>query len=390
MSSPGALGAVFAAVVVGCSATPAAQPPGSPPTLGGEVGAAPPPDASVAITEEPAPPAPPPPAPRIELTFMGDIMFGGLFKSGKFSPVDVPNHDPLAAVAPLFASDLPLGNLETTVMAQIPHLEGQLRFVATPDQVAVLPKNGLTAVTLANNHAADVDAAGITETAQHLADLGLTVIGGARADEPVFRAETVEVRGWRIAYVAATARLNRRQRKGDPQVPFALDRKLPPRLIPVIEAARPDHDLVIVVVHWGTQYADAPSRWQIDAAHAFIDAGADAVIGHHPHVIQGIERYGRGVIAYSLGNFSFQNGTEPERYTGVLRLGFARDDRCLDQLVFHPAEVQRKPVYHPVPATGSALKKTARRLVTLSAARPLSTRWEQDGELLVGPAACAP
>jgi poly-gamma-glutamate synthesis protein (capsule biosynthesis protein) len=325
-------------------------------------------------------------AARIEITFMGDVAFGGRFRSGNWSPVDVPANDPFAAVAALYASDLPIANLETTVMNEVPAPEGKLRFVATPDQVALLPKNGLTAVTIANNHIGDTDKAGIVETLQHLADLGLTVFGAPRDAEPLFRADTIEVEGWRIAVVAATARLNRRQKKGGPQPPFLLDEKLPPALIPVIEAARPDHDLVLVILHWGTEYADAPHPWQVEAAHDFIDAGADVVVGHHPHVLQGIERYKGGLIAYSLGNFVFQNATEPEKWTGVLRVGFARDGRCLDLAAFHPTEMQRSPFYHPLPATDRALDQTVARLTELSEA--MDTTWRLDGDRVTADAAC--
>ena len=373
-------------LVAACAGgSPAPQPQPQPPPV-------PPSDPAAGAATDAAPVADAAPAapslPRIELTFMGDVAFGGRFRSGNWSPVDVPKNDPFAAVAALIASDLPIANLETTVMNEVPAPEGKLRFVATPDQVALLPKNGIPAVTIANNHIGDVDKKGIVETLQHLADLGLTVFGAPRDEEPLFRAETIEIKGWRIAVVAATARLNRRQKKGNPQPPFLLDEKLPPALIPVIEAARPEHDLVVVVLHWGTEYADAPHDWQIEAAHAFVDAGADVVVGHHPHVLQGIERYKGAVIAYSLGNFVFQNATEPERYTGVLRVGFAADGdrRCLDLAAFHPTEMQRSPFYHPLPATGRALDATVARLTELSEA--METAWALEGDRVIAPAAC--
>jgi hypothetical protein len=381
--------AVVAVLVAGCAGgSPAPQPQPQPPSdPAAAAAAAAAPDAAAAAAAVPDAAAVPS-LPRIELTFMGDVAFGGRFRSGNWSPMDVPANDPFAAVAALIASDLPIANLETTVMNEVPAPEGKLRFVATPDQVALLPKNGIPAVTIANNHIGDVDKKGIVETLQHLADLGLIVFGAPRDEEPLFRADTIEVRGWKIAVVAATARLNRRQKKGGPQPPFLLDEKLPPALIPVIEAARPDHDLVVVVVHWGTEYADAPHDWQIDAAHDFVDAGADVVVGHHPHVLQGIERYKGGVIAYSLGNFVFQNATEPERYTGILRLGFAAvgDRRCLDLAAFHPTEMQRQPFYHPLPATGRALDATVSRLTDLSEA--MATAWQLEGDRVIAPAAC--
>ncbi len=345
-------------------------------------------DAAPAID---APPPPPPVADRIELTFMGDVMFGGRF-SGKWFPRDVPKHDPLARVAHLLASDLALANLETTVMSEIPELQGDLRFVATPDQVATLPANGLMAVTLANNHINDVDAAGVAETPGHLAALGMTVIGGPRPDDPLYRVETVDVRGWKIGFVAATTKLNRTQKKKDkpPTIPFVDPDKLQDALVPVITAARADHDLVIVVLHWGVQYDDVPSSWQVEAAHAFVDAGASVVVGHHPHVLQGIERYGDGVIAYSLGNFVFQNANPGRRNTGVLRLGFARHARCLDKLMFHPAIIRKAEVHYPEPPRPREVDDVGDRIIGLSGSKKMKTTWRLDGDSFVAEPVCPP
>ncbi len=347
--------------------------------------AAPPVDAAPA-----APPidAPPPVADRLELTFMGDIIFGGRFNE-KWFPMDVPKNDPLELVAPTFQSDLPLANLETTVVDEIPDVDGSKRFFATPDQVAILPKHGLTAVTIANNHVNDHDAAGLPVTLRHLADLNMTVIGYPRDEEPAFRIDTVEVKGWKIAFIAGTARLNRRQGKKDrPRIPFAMDEKLPPKIQPLVEEARADHDLVIVVLHWGAEYTDIPMQWQIDAAHAFVDAGADAVIGHHAHVMQPIERYKGAVIAYSLGNFLFQNGEPKVRDTGVLRIGWDRAGKCIDTVAFHPAIQRRQPYYHPEPVTGDAADEVVERLTRLSKKKPFRTAWTVDGDRVVAPIGC--
>jgi hypothetical protein len=72
----------------------------------------------------------------------------------------------------------------------------------------------------------------------------------------------------------------------------------------VVRAAKAaKHDLVVVLLHWGKEYADDPGGWRRVLARRLIDAGAHLVIGHHPHVLQGIERHRGGLIAYSLGNF---------------------------------------------------------------------------------------
>jgi hypothetical protein len=333
------------------------------------------------------PPDPDVRAERIEMTFMGDVMFGGTF-SGRFVPQEAGEFDPAAAVAELVKSDLALANLETTVVKDIPvaKMKGNLRFAARPDQVAALPRNGITHVTLANNHATDLDGAGVAETPIHLAELGVTFIGGAVLEPPVFRAETVEVKGWRVGFVAATTKLNRPQTPGDPVVPVVDIANLEAMLVPVVAAARKDHDLVIVVLHWGTQYDEVPSTQQVQAARAFIDAGAGAVIGHHPHILQGVERYKDGLIAYSLGNFLFQNAVKGQRDTGVLRLGFRRDGGCIDLVAFQPAVMQARPVHHPIPATGAAFKEIAGKLQRLS--KPMATTWTVEAERLVSAPFC--
>jgi poly-gamma-glutamate capsule biosynthesis protein CapA/YwtB (metallophosphatase superfamily) len=145
--------------------------------------------------------------------------------------------------------------------------------------------------------------------------------------------------------------------------------------VPVIRAAHADHDLVFVVIHWGYEYTDAPARWQIEAAHAFVDAGAAGIIGHHPHVWQGIERYRDAVIAYSLGNFVFPNGKERIRDTGVLRLAFASPagstKPCLDAVAVQPAIQVRQPATHPtIPSAAQRRhREAAVRAVGRQAAR---------------------
>jgi poly-gamma-glutamate capsule biosynthesis protein CapA/YwtB (metallophosphatase superfamily) len=351
------------------------------------------------VTSPPTTPTKPPPpgtpddprAARIELTFMGDVMFGGTF-NGRFVPQDAETHDPLADVATMVASDLPLANLETTVVKDIPvaRMKGNLRFAATPGQVATLPRHGIKTVTLANNHANDLDGAGVIETPPNLRELGITFIGGSVLAPPVFRAETIEVKGWKIGFVAATTKLNRPQKPGDPVVPLIDIAKLEATLLPVIKEARPRHDLVIVVLHWGTQYAEAPAPEQVAAARAFIDAGADAVVGHHPHILQAIERYKGGLIAYSLGNFVFQNAVPGQRDTGVLRLGFARAEKaaCLDLAAFQPAIMRGRPVHHPVPAVGEEFKAIARKVQKLSAAKPFGTAWKIEADRLTTAPGC--
>jgi poly-gamma-glutamate synthesis protein (capsule biosynthesis protein) len=350
---------------------------------------APLPVAELPIPEvEPAPP-PDPRAETLDLAFAGDVMFGRYVSDG-FREIPAERIDPFKRVARLLDSDFTMVNLETPVVRDIPDRsphKGKYRFVTNKERVASLLDGNVDAVTLANNHAYDMRMVGVVETPEILDEIGLTYVGAHRYEPPILRAESVEVKGWKIAYVAATTERNAHQRKKDPELPFAEREALEAALLPVIEEARPRHDLVIVVLHWGDEYKEAPDDWQVSAARAFVDAGADAVIAHHPHVLQGIERYGKGLIAYSLGNLLFDNLRPTRRLHGILHLQFRRDGSCLDGAVFHPT-VGTERWFTPKPA-GDEFDDVAKRLRKLSKREPLiETEWTIDGETLTVDGAC--
>ena len=362
------------------------------------------PDASLAIADVPPPadaavpkpPAPPAKAATLELAFVGDLMFGGYFDD-HYDPQFVEKHDPLVDIEAKLAADLTFGNFETTITRKLPNNggphdgKGNKRFVTLPERAAILARNGrFDAVTLANNHQLDNDVPGLVETPAILTELGLAYVGAARKNRDTrFIVENLDVKGWKVGFIAATAQTNRTPlRDPGPHIAYVPAPALKNQLVPVITAARSSHDLLVVQIHWGQEYEDAPARWQIDTAHAFIDAGADIVIGHHPHVLQGIERYKGGVIAYSLGNFVFPNAKERVRDTGILHLSYATKTNCLDAISFDPAIQIRTPITHPIPAVGNHKKEVGTRLATLS--KPFATVWDVTGERFTAPAACTP
>jgi poly-gamma-glutamate capsule biosynthesis protein CapA/YwtB (metallophosphatase superfamily) len=331
------------------------------------------------------------------MAFTGDIMFGRYIEGG-FRPIRAEDDDPFDRVAALLDSDLTLANLETPVMTAPPAVSKwgtAMRFVTTPARIARLAPAGIDVVTLANNHYYDMRAKGVAETPVLLRAAGVQVVGAARTDAPLFRVETIEPRGWRVGIVAAAA-VNNTSKPPPEKLPYVHTGKLGAALVPVIEAARADHDVVIVAVHWGKEYSDAPSRTMVKAAHQWIDAGANAVIGHHPHRLHGIERYHGGVIAYSLGNFLFDNAHRDKRDAGILRLTFSAE--CTVEARFHPTVIEEGgPGFEATVAdTRAEHERIAKRLVSLSAAKPLRTRWRRDGDVLVSdpasssasPAAC--
>ena len=87
-----------------------------------------------------------------------------------------------------------------------------------------------------------------------------------------------------------------------------------------IEEMKNKADIIIVSIHWGDEFIEYPSPAQMDLAHQIIDCGANIILGHHPHILQGVEKYGEGIIAYSLGNFIFDMRQERFRKTMILKL----------------------------------------------------------------------
>jgi poly-gamma-glutamate synthesis protein (capsule biosynthesis protein) len=215
----------------------------------------------------------------------------------------------LAGIAPLLrAADVSWVNLEsplTTVNDPWPGKD--VRFQGDPRLAAGLADAGVDLVNMANNHALDQGHAGLLDSIRRLERAGVAVVGAGRdaaaARRPVIvrtsGGATVGFLGWTDiiwpGFVAGAA----------PGVAAAS-----PDMALVTQAIRNLRrrvDYVVVCFHWGVEYTDTPTASQVAQAHAAIDAGADLVIGHHPHVLQGVQLYRGRLIAYSLGDLVFDH-----------------------------------------------------------------------------------
>ena len=354
-----------------------AQTPASPQAEAEPAAAVAPREADVEPTPAPSEPEPPPApakAESLELTFVGDVIFGRYRETG-FDPIPEKGFPVFEAMQVALKSDVLIGNLETPLVYELPEtspIGSKFAFGASKEHAQLLVDGGFDAVSLANNHWYDQRLAGVEQTPKILEELGIVPLGAPTNEPEVFRVQPVEASGWRIGVVAFTNRSNAPQRDGVPTLPFLSAREVPATVAPVIEAAREEYDLLVGFVHWGEEYEDGPSGAQKKAAHAMIDAGADLVIAHHPHVLQGVEVYGDGLIMYSLGNFLFENTNDPARLTGVLRVKMSAKG-CREEVRFHPAYVKRMPVQHPVPAAGYMGRKVRERMRYVS--RRFESSW---------------
>ena len=213
-------------------------------------------------------------------------------------------------------ADLMFVNLETPVSAHGTVGGCAYCFRTDPSAVEGLLYAGVDIVTLANNHTFDYGEIALTDTLGHLASAGIAVTGAGHdrteAVAPVVRT----VGTTRVAFLSYTNLLPAASAAGPNRPGIAVYDET--SAMHDIAAARLDADVVIVSFHAGDEYQTEPNDWQRRVFRSLIDAGADMVVGHHPHVIQPVESYGSGWIAYSLGNFVFDQTFSEETMQGLM------------------------------------------------------------------------
>lgn len=198
--------------------------------------------------------------------------------------------------------DVVFGNLECTLAGDDRRVPTEPRVVASPALVRAVKSAGFHVVSLANNHMFDALERGFLTLRDLLNDIGLTHFGaGMNLDEAVAPA-MVASQGLQLAFLGATDRRSGPFQFAGPDCwgVASLDMD---RLTQQIRDLRERVDHVLVSVHWGEERFLIPSPTQIDQARALIDAGASMVLGHHPHVLQGLELWHNRPIIYSMGNF---------------------------------------------------------------------------------------
>lgn len=255
------------------------------------------------------------------VVFLGDVALGRSMERqlARYGP----SHPWGGLQMLLEEADLAVANLEGVLTTRGEALTKPYLIRAHPVWGQALVSGGFDLVTLANNHALDYGTEGLDETLQTLAELGISVVGAGRSPQEAHRPAIWTVQGIRIAVLGyAAPRWN-----GSADVP-STDRVAwaePSAIQADVRAVREQADVVVVLLHAGTEYASTPSSDQVAAAHAAIEAGAALVVGHHPHVVQTVERYGDGWIVYSLGDAVFDIPRPAAMQGDLLRVHLTRE-----------------------------------------------------------------
>lgn len=216
----------------------------------------------------------------------------------------------------LRAADLTFANLECPLSTVGPHNPVEyLLFRADPATVKVLTDGGIDVVALANNHALNAGSAGLRQTMQHLDNAGIAYCGAHPERERSWEPCRFIVGDLEVGFVACTDLSFEHGSwcKVDQDLSAFRER---------IGAAAARCDLLVVSIHWGNEYQNQPTARQQEVARAAIEAGADLIIGHHPHVLQGIGSYQGVPILYSAGNFVFDQREGERMESCIFHLDF--------------------------------------------------------------------
>jgi len=283
----------------------------------------------------------------------------------------------------LSSADITFGNLECPLSDRGTPLPGkQIWFRARPSTAALLKKAGFDVLSLANNHTLDFATEALLDTKRYLEAESICPVGAGRDIQEAREPKIININGLRVGFLAYTDMAEviwsyqypRMLRATESEAGAApLDEEA---MVEDISRLSSKTDIIAVSLHWGVEYSHIPFAEQRRLAHRLVDSGADLIVGHHPHVVQGAEHYKHGFIAYSLGNFVFDQNWSTDTREGLIleadlgRLGVM--DARLYPVIIRESQ--------PSMEETSWAQKLARDVVEYS--RPLETDLEIEEEPL--------
>ncbi len=258
---------------------------------------------------------------KIELLFMGDVMMDSVMADYiQQYGVDYPWTDVSNITK---RADLAIVNLETSVSDRGTTKKPKgFGFRSAPYTLQGLSDSGIDLVSLANNHVKDFGNQAFYDTLVNLDAYHIQYVGAGKNLKDAQHVRIIEKNGIKLGFLSYTSILPYKDWQATDQTPGVAPLIINQYddLLKNIRETKKSVDLLIVILHWGSEYHNTPNDWQINLAHKIIDNGADIIVGHHPHVLQGIELYKKKPILYSIGNFIFLKKNDNAGKTGIFRL----------------------------------------------------------------------
>ena len=301
----------------------------------------------------------------VVLHAVGDIALGdhplctgfGTHSRSRREPATFPFAHVMTTLA---TADLRFGNLECTLSERglKRHDYHSVQMRGHAGYLAGLVDARFDVLNVANNHSMQHGPEPFSETLQMAKQAGIAICGVAQRNASL--PAIVTVNGLRVGFLGYSLR----PRQYFSETPLYAEGS-PDGISSDVRALRTASDIVVVSLHWGDEFIDRPSPADVQLAHEVVDAGADLIIGHHPHVLRGVERYGRGWIVYSLGNFVCDMLWEEElRETAICECRLSPSG--VDDVRLIPVRINDDS--QPVLLHGAAAARLEQRLAVLSAA----------------------
>ena len=280
------------------------------------------------------------------LIFVGDIMLDRDVEGSIYANGAGDWRYPFFYIADLTAgADIAFANLEGNLSDKGANQGSIYSFRIDPRALEGLIYAGFDVLSLANNHSLDYGPTALFDTINRLNQVGIKTSGAGKNEETANAPAIFELSdGTKIAYLAYTD-LYPKSFEATP-TSAGISHYSEELIIQAIQKAKAETgaDLVVVSLHWGYEYELEPANQQRILAHELIDAGADLIIGHHPHVVQPVEKYKDGIIVYSLGNFIFDQFFSKETMTS-LAVEVTVKNKTISEVVEIPLQIT--PTYQP-------------------------------------------
>ncbi|AOH56228.1 capsular biosynthesis protein [Peribacillus muralis] len=298
------------------------------------------------------------------MTMVGDVMMGRYVEE----VTEKHGYDYLFRyMKPYFAdSDYVSGNYEHPALkddaSSYKEADTAIRLNSNKSGVKAVKDAGFSVMTLANNHMMDFEEQGLLDTIDEFKRTDMNYVGaGKNTAEAKASIDYADVNGVRVATLGFTDVYGKDAVPTDTQA--GILNSNPDLLFEMIgkakDAKQGNADLVVVNMHWGQEYSTSATLRQKDLAKAVIDAGADIIIGHHPHVLQSFDVYKDGIIFYSLGNFIFDQGWTRTKDSAMVQYHLAEDGKASIDVV--PLQIEEAT---PRPATSKADQSRVYRQLT--------------------------
>lgn len=286
---------------------------------------------------------------EVLLSFLGDLSIGDSYQYKQTSAsyhavIDEKGYEwPFSLVSDyLRADDLTIANLEVVFTTRGKHTEKMYNLAGDPDHVNVLLSGSVEMVNTVNNHCMDFMQGGYEDSLKTLEDAGISHFGSVYpgSEFGYDNLGLLDVEGVRIGFIGFSYPQDSDQKKIASRIQKLKEEE--------------NCDLVIVSLHWGRETHMTPESWQMIYAKEIMNAGADVIWGHHPHVIQPIQFYKGKPILYSTGNFTFGTMSKVDPSTGIFQLAYEKTEEGkvqLKRLQVIPCETQGSGDYRPFELT---------------------------------------